>query len=224
MPRYAISDIHGCLDNFQHLLRKIDYSKADTLYLLGDYIDRGPDSKGVIDFIWELQDSGYDVRCLRGNHEEIALSYLTSSPYPYHDAALLRSFQARHYRDIPEIYYEWMDTLDYYFETDGYILAHAGLNLRQANPLADRSSMLWIRGCEKNASFEWLEGRVIVHGHTPVSKPKIEKQLENLATVPVLDIDGGCVYTDHPELGYLCALNLDARALSFVKRLPHTVS
>jgi serine/threonine protein phosphatase 1 len=224
MPRYAISDIHGCLDNFQHLLRKIDFSKGDTLYLLGDYVDRGPDSKGVIDFIWELQDSGYDVRCLRGNHEEIVLSYLTSSPYPYHDAALLRSFAVHSHREIPAAYYEWMESLNYYFETDGYILVHAGLNLRQENPLKDLDGMLWIRDCEKNASFDWLEGRVIVHGHTPVSKAKIEKQLENLATVPVLDIDAGCVYDHHPALGHLCAFNLDTRTLRFVKRLPHTVS
>lgn len=51
MSRYAISDIHGCAKTFKNLLRRISFSKEDVLYLLGDYIDRGPDSKGVIDHI-----------------------------------------------------------------------------------------------------------------------------------------------------------------------------
>jgi serine/threonine protein phosphatase 1 len=222
MPRYAISDIHGCLDSFQQLLRQIDFGKGDTIYLLGDYVDRGPDSKGVIDFIWELQSQGYDLRCLRGNHEEIVLSYLSASPYPYHDPALLRSFGVDHYRDIPSTYYEWMDGLDYYFETDGYLLAHAGLDLRREHPLQDRESMLWMRGCEKNVSFEWLAGRTIVHGHTPIPKTTMEYRVSRLQEVPVLDIDGGCVFAHRPGLGYLAAFNLDNQTLTFVKRPPHT--
>ena len=54
MNKYAISDIHGCLKTFKALLTKLDFSKQDELYLLGDYIDRGPDSKGVIDYIWNF--------------------------------------------------------------------------------------------------------------------------------------------------------------------------
>ena len=55
MRKIVISDIHGCLNSFKALLYKIVYSKRDELYLLGDFIDRGPDSKGVIDYIWKLQ-------------------------------------------------------------------------------------------------------------------------------------------------------------------------
>jgi len=51
MKKFAISDIHGCAKTFKALLKKINFSKEDELYLLGDYIDRGPDSKGVIDYI-----------------------------------------------------------------------------------------------------------------------------------------------------------------------------
>ncbi|MFT5168289.1 MAG: serine/threonine protein phosphatase 1, partial [Saprospiraceae bacterium] len=64
MKQYAISDIHGCAKTFKALLEQISFSKEDVLYLLGDYVDRGPDSKGVIDHIWQLQSEGYTVFCL----------------------------------------------------------------------------------------------------------------------------------------------------------------
>ena len=66
MRKFAISDIHGCLKSFEALLDKIQLSTSDELYILGDYIDRGPDSKGVIDYIWKLEQEGYAVKCLRG--------------------------------------------------------------------------------------------------------------------------------------------------------------
>ncbi|MCC6412552.1 MAG: metallophosphoesterase, partial [Saprospiraceae bacterium] len=65
MKKYAISDIHGCNKTFLALLENLDFSKADELYLLGDYVDRGPDSKGVFDTIFRLQSEGYKVQCLR---------------------------------------------------------------------------------------------------------------------------------------------------------------
>ncbi|MEO0876095.1 MAG: metallophosphoesterase, partial [Bacteroidota bacterium] len=66
MRKFAISDIHGCLKTFEALLDQIQFTTQDELYLLGDYIDRGPDSKGVIDLIWKMQADGYQVKCLRG--------------------------------------------------------------------------------------------------------------------------------------------------------------
>lgn len=59
-----------CLKTFKSLLKKISVSKSDELYILGDFIDRGPQSKGVIDYIWELQKLGYIVHCLKGNHDQ----------------------------------------------------------------------------------------------------------------------------------------------------------
>lgn len=76
MKKYAITDIHGCNKTFQALLDKIAFTTADALYLLGDYIDRGPDSKGVFDTIFNLQETGHSVHCLRGNHEAMFLDSL----------------------------------------------------------------------------------------------------------------------------------------------------
>jgi fructose-1,6-bisphosphatase len=58
LRQFAISDIHGHLKTFQALLKRIDFTVHDELYLLGDFIDRGPDSKGVIDHIEELRATG----------------------------------------------------------------------------------------------------------------------------------------------------------------------
>ena len=73
MTRYAVGDIHGGAKTFKALLKRLQLQQGDQLYLLGDYIDRGPDSKGVLEIILELMISGYDVRPVRGNHDDMLL-------------------------------------------------------------------------------------------------------------------------------------------------------
>lgn len=219
MRRIAISDIHGCLDSFKALLQQIELTKEDTLFLLGDYIDRGPNSKGVIDHIWYLQESGYTVHCLLGNHEKMLLDeyHPRESFYRAYPEAL-RSFGVQHVADIPEEYIEWMDELDAYLEIDGYILVHAGLSFKSNNPLADRKSMIWIRDWQTTIDKEWLGDRVIVHGHTPLYRKKIIKSLKKLEEMPVINIDAGCCFT-YKGMGYLCALDLDELTLTFQERM-----
>ena len=65
----AIGDIHGCLAPLEHLWKIIDPQPEDRIIFIGDYVDRGPDSKGVIDFVISLQPD-FDITCLTGNHEE----------------------------------------------------------------------------------------------------------------------------------------------------------
>ena len=77
MNRYAIGDIHGGSQTLIALIRKIAPRRDDRVYLLGDYIDRGPDSKGVIDTIIRLQEAGCDIRPLRGNHEDMLIRNIT---------------------------------------------------------------------------------------------------------------------------------------------------
>src|SRR5215218_1348691 len=82
MPRYAISDIHGCCKTFRYMVEEVLHLQAsDQLFLLGDYIDRGPDSKGVIDFILELRAKGYRVETLMGNHEFMMLETWEDASY-----------------------------------------------------------------------------------------------------------------------------------------------
>ncbi len=74
---YAIGDIHGCLDKVLRLLEVLRYDPAaDRLIFLGDYIDRGPDSKGVLDLMLHLQQDNPANIFLMGNHEENFLTYI----------------------------------------------------------------------------------------------------------------------------------------------------
>lgn len=216
MARYAISDIHGCSKSFKALLEKIDFSKNDTLFLLGDYIDRGPDSKGVLDIIFQLESDGFDVRCLRGNHEQMFLGDYDS---PYRNIGHLSIFNAKEKSEIPQQYIKWMKALPYYFETPGYILVHAGLDFESNNPLTECSDMMWIRNWYKQIDREWLGDRIIIHGHTPTPKTTIISQLKQLSTLPALDIDAGCSISGKSGFNYLVAFNLDDRSLIFQESL-----
>ena len=78
MRRIAISDIHGCYKTFQYLIQEIIQLKLeDKLYLLGDFIDRGPGSKQVIDLVLEMQNTGFQVECTLGNHEVMMMDART---------------------------------------------------------------------------------------------------------------------------------------------------
>ncbi len=219
MRRIAISDIHGCLKTFYTLLLELKLDKQDQLYLLGDYIDRGPDSKGVIDYIWQLQQSGYHIFCLRGNHEQMLIDEINKTNSWYDGEPMtLKSFGVDKNEDIPLEYIEWMKQLGYYLEIDQFILVHAGLNFKIDNPLEDYHEMLWIRYFQEEINREWLGKRVIVHGHTPTSKKTIKESLLQLHKIPALCIDNGCSFNSS-GLGHLVAFDLTNRKLYFQPRV-----
>ena len=78
MSRYVIGDIHGCVDELRRLIGALPLRLGDSLIFLGDYIDRGPDSAGVVAHLIALQSELREVSFvfLRGNHEDMLLSYL----------------------------------------------------------------------------------------------------------------------------------------------------
>lgn len=79
---FAIGDIHGCFDSLRTMIeQKIKIRKEDKIILLGDYIDRGPQSKEVVDYIIDLQNSGFDLVPLIGNHEAMLLDTLNNNEY-----------------------------------------------------------------------------------------------------------------------------------------------
>lgn len=220
MRRFAISDIHGCVQTFQDLLLSIKLSEEDELYLLGDYIDRGPDSQGVLDTILDLRDAGFNVHCLRGNHEQIFLDALHGGA---HQIALflmnggvetLRSFGVSSVEEVPLRYVYFMETLPYYLDLQDYLLVHAGFDFQAADPLAKRHDMIWIRDWYPFLNYEWLGNKTIVHGHTPIGEPRIRKMQKNIPYARVLNIDAGCVF-ERPTLGNLCAFDLDTQELFF---------
>jgi serine/threonine protein phosphatase 1 len=79
--RYVISDIHGCFKTFKQLVEEVvKLTKSDQLFLLGDYVDRGPSTVAVLDYIMELIESGYHIYPLRGNHEDDLLEFAKGEP------------------------------------------------------------------------------------------------------------------------------------------------
>jgi serine/threonine protein phosphatase 1 len=193
---------------------------GDTLYLLGDYIDRGPDSKDVIDHIFELKDAGVIVHTLRGNHEEMFLKALRQRGEALEHwlrsggDATLKSFGLHYIEEIatlsesslPIKYIDFFNDLEYYIETESYFLVHAGFNFTAPDPLTDHQSMLWIRNMQVDDNF--LKGKKVIFGHTPRTIGRIKDSLSS----QLINIDGGCVYADSPT-GHLVALNLETLEL-----------
>lgn len=196
-------------------------SRGDTLYLLGDYIDRGPDSKGVIDHTFELKEQGVKVICMKGNHEDMFLKSITN-PHTHLDQWLRNggdktldswgsagdSYLAMLFNiSQDKLYMDFFSSLEFYTEAGDLYLVHAGFNFAAPQPLEDTYSMMWIRGATANEEF--LGNKKVVHGHTPVP---LEHIYSSLAT-NMIDIDAGCVYKDREGLGNLAALNLDTMQL-----------
>ena len=88
--RFVVADIHGCAATFTELLAQLDVQRCDTLYLRGDYIDRGPHSKGVLDQILALLADGYALCPLRGNHEQLLLDALDNPKVFRHNVCQLK--------------------------------------------------------------------------------------------------------------------------------------
>ncbi len=219
MAKYTISDIHGCKKSFEALLDKIQFNQSDELYLLGDFVDRGPDSKGVFDLIWTLQKMGHSIFCLKGNHEQMCLDSFNSKEkhdywIRYGGRETFDSFIKDGGNAIPQEYLNFIKQMPVFFDVDQYILVHAGLNFEVPSPLEEEIAMLWIRDWYGKIDKDWLKNRIIIHGHTPTPKELIELQLKRLDEVRVLDIDAGCVF-DRPGQGYLCAFELESQQLFF---------
>lgn len=213
MSKYAISDIHGCCKSFKALLEKINLQKDDELFLLGDYVDRGPDSKGVIDHIWLLQSQGHKIHCLAGNHEEKMLISCKSKEdmqewLYWGGRQTLGSFGVSAAHLIDQKYIDWLDKLPFYFAIDNFILVHAGLNFDAEDPLTDTKSMMWMRDYYDTIDYDWLKERIILHGHTPIAKLEIESLCDNINNNQYINIDNGCYY-DKEGLGQLCCFKLE---------------
>ena len=188
--------------------------------MLGDYVDRGPSSKQVFDFIFQLKEEGYQVRCLIGNHEEVFLECIKGPGrlpdwLHYGGRMTLDSFIVSAPGDIPTKYVEFMEGLEYYIEVDNYILVHAGLNFGSSEPLKDKYGMTWSRDWEANADLDWLNGRRVIYGHTPIPKLQIELKLKMINNWQLLNIDAGCYGTYAPGFGHLAAFDMTNEVMHF---------
>ncbi len=214
--RYAIADIHGCSKTFETLLLRANLNKSDTLYLLGDYVDRGPDSCGVLTLVMGLMESGYDVRPLRGNHEEMMLStykqdhcsgseWWTDSWLSEWGVEVIKSFSVRDLTDIPDKYWNFLDSLPLVEEISDYIFVHASLDATKSDPVREtgRHSMLWDNSWHRGG----VKGKILVSGHVVSPLHKIHASIQ---TGHIL-LDNGCCLPYENGLGNLVMLNLDTK-------------
>jgi len=213
---FAIGDIHGCARTLRQLLKVLGLAKTDTLYLLGDYIDRGPDSRGVIETILRMQEEGFDLRPIYGNHEEMLLLAIRSSGVfeliewlEQGGAATLKSYGVSQPQDIPRAHLDFLESLPLFRMTDGFVFVHAGLDFTIDDPFsaAGRTAMLWDRSGKVVPAK--IGGRKVVSGHCTQTLDEIRKGLKNNH----LRIDNGCVYPGLPGKGNLVALHLETGAL-----------
>jgi serine/threonine protein phosphatase 1 len=212
---FAISDIHGCFKPFYELIvNTINLKKSDQLILLGDYIDRGDQSKEVIDFIIDLYKEGFNITSLTGNHE-VMLSNV------YHDPDLLPlwlmnggmstllSFGIRDIREIDNHYLEFFTMLEYYKILGNIVFVHAGFDDFAINPFSEKQSMVW--DCRLSYNNPLLSGKKIIHGHRPKPVSYVKKLINEKSNV--ISIDTGCIYEKELGYGTLSALEVNSMTL-----------
>ncbi len=184
----AVGDIHGCLDQLKALMNQVNPSLADQVVFLGDYVDRGPASSCVIDYLLAFNKNFPATVFLRGNHEQMFSDYLEKcDPTTFllnGGTHTLTSYKQAGNWPIPEAHRSFLRTLRNIYETEQHIFVHAGLRPGVSLANQDVGDLLWIRDEFINSDYDW--GKTVVYGHTPRQEPLITKTR--------LALDTGCVY------------------------------
>jgi len=227
---YAVGDIHGRFDLLQSLLEQIEadarlqgHASKRVLVFLGDYVDRGPDSRSVIEELIARPLQGFDAHYLKGNHEAILLDFFederhlrnwlvnggqaTMQSYGVDTDALARAragsetWRSAFAAALPQSHLRFFRNLKLSVSFGDYFFAHAGV--RPGIPLAAQTEddLVWIRHPFLNYTSSF--GKVVVHGHTPAHFPVVRPNR--------IGIDTGAVFTDR-----LTALRLQDGARKFL--------
>ncbi len=187
---YAIGDIHGCLYALEALLEKIPIRWGeDYLVFLGDYIDRGPDPRRVLETIMELKETYPEkIIPLMGNHEWMFLRYLEGIDREIYlmngGDVTLAQFMEGGVLEVPAEYVSFLQGLPLFWETERFIFVHAGL--KPGKPLSKQrpEDLLFIRSEFIYSDYDW--GKRVIFAHTPFPRPFLAPNK--------IGIDTGCVY------------------------------
>jgi serine/threonine protein phosphatase 1 len=188
---YAIGDVHGSLHKLRTLIarcRRHADGQPMTFVFLGDYIDRGPQSAGVVDYVIELQSQLHErVIALKGNHEAFVLGIIdgatsAQSWLAQGGLATLGSYGATGVGELPREHVDWLRALRLSYDDGRRFFVHAGIDPQKPLDAQGEDDMLWIR--EPFLSDARDYGRLIVHGHTPVESdmPDLRSNRLNLDT------------------------------------------
>ncbi|MCA1031239.1 serine/threonine protein phosphatase [Bacillus timonensis] len=228
----AISDIHGDYDKFVRLLQLVNYDKdKDQLLLLGDYVDRGPHSRAVLEKVFQLRAEG--AIALMGNHDKMMIDAFNGDEMNvkrwFYNGGIktLQNYGYEIEKDDAEYWYttdemppllemndeirthiEILKDLPYYYETDTHIFVHAGVHPDTPLDSTDPQTLVWIREeFHKGYNGE----RTVVFGHTPVNHLHESNEVyfgEN----KIIGIDGGCAYS-----GRLYCLDIGRSEVFFIE-------
>ena len=206
MSIYAISDIHGCYDMFLEMLDKSQFDETrDTLYILGDIMDRGPKVPEMVRWVWKHESE--HVIMLKGNHEDMFASY----PDPDYYTFYFSQFSATELNRL----LTWIPELPLYKEVTvggiDYVLVHAGITEEILKTGKDPDEFcIWAR----NEFYfgDGIPGKTIVFGHTPMMSRIIDEEITVHIWKPkgknLIGIDTGAVFAKKFG-GKLSCLRLD---------------
>lgn len=199
----AIGDIHGCSLALAALLEVLRLETEDTLVLLGDYVDRGIDSKGVLDQLMALGERCHLVPLL-GNHEEIMLrarenrSNLRFWINCGGDAALDSYGDTGRIDLVPRSHFQFLESCQRYYETDSHVFLHANYKPQVPITKLDDHTIRWLSLRDYVPSARHCSGKTVIVGHTP--------QAEILDLGHLICLDTGCCLG-----GWLTALEVTTR-------------
>lgn len=220
MGCYVIGDIHGCLDEVRRLIDDLPLVSGDSVVFLGDYIDRGPDSRGVVAYLLSLERdlAGIQLVFLKGNHEDMLLSYLglggrhgdmflinggSATLSSYGIAPHLPSPQQR-LSLIPESHLDFYQGLKKYHLTGDFLCVHAGIHPHKSLDEQSEEELLWIRDMfiYRPHSLPFT----VLFGHTPQSAVFYNLPYK-------IGLDTGLVYGN-----MLTCLEVDEKVLFQIRR------
>ena len=206
---FAISDIHGCYTELMLLMKKLPLDpENDTVVFMGDYIDRGPDSKKVVEQLIKWHSKYKNFIFLYGNHEDIFLNWYyhkqnyqedsqwsclltnggkeTLKSYDLSEA--VRKFPASHIKFFTEV-------ARLFYETDDYIFVHGGLipgtPIEEMKLLVNETilkALIWARDDFIDSDYNW--NKKVVFGHTPANKKRWGKLGQPIIMKNKIGIDG----------------------------------
>ncbi len=200
VSHYVVGDIHGCLAELTRLLEALPLKAEDKLIFLGDYVDRGPDSKEVVSYLLDLQDrANHEMIFLKGNHEDMLMAYLGlqgkhGDMFLFNGGwATLASYGITGRNSdpkallsmMPDSHLEFFKRLNIYHIIEPFLCVHGGIHPKKALEEQIEDEMLWIRD-----EFIWNSHRLpytVLFGHTPLQ--------EVLFQLPYkIGLDTGLVY------------------------------
>ncbi|MGD8992078.1 MAG: metallophosphoesterase family protein, partial [Desulfobacterales bacterium] len=190
---FAVGDIHGCYQKLCALMDKLPLNKEqDQLLFIGDYIDRGPGSIEVLDYLIDLKMRLPGIIFLKGNHEDMLqnyldgkdrFTYLLNSGQQTLDAYLNNQDASADY-PVPPAHLEFLSELRLYYQTENYIFVHAGMRDKVPLESQKETDLLWIRDEFIYSDYDF--GKRVVFGHTPFKEPLVQTNK--------IGIDTGAVY------------------------------